>query len=272
MGLQSLFSRILIAFTVSLLLFAVSFCYADDVTIQVVGIGKCADCKKSNIKTIHAFSGLRVTIDCKVGNGKFKTRGEGEVDKDGKFKASLPKEIVKDGKMKEDCYAQLHSVSAAPCPTHNGIEASKIVVTKSENNDKYTLKPSGNLKFSTALCTSTFLWPHFKFPPFPNLPPFPIFKKPFPPPIPIYKKPLLPPIPIYKKPPLPPTPIYKQPILPPIPPYNKPILPPIPIYKKPLLPPIPIYKPIPPFFKKPFPPLLPKFPQISLFPPSVPHR
>ncbi|XP_059296858.1 proline-rich protein 4 isoform X2 [Lycium ferocissimum] len=254
MGLQSLCGRVLIGFYVSLiLLFAVSFCYADDKTIQVVGIGECADCKESNIKTIHAFSGLRVTIDCKAGNGKFKTRGEGQLDKDGKFVVSLPKEMVKDGKLKEDCYAQLHSASAAPCPAHNGIEASKIVFTKSENNDeKHTLKPAGNLKFSTALCTSKFFFffHHFKHPLFP-----PIDKKP------------LPPIPIYKPKP----PVFK--------------IPPIPIYKpipKPPLPPIPIYKPIPPFLKKPWPPLFPKVPIMHpklppfdfhhpLFPPSIAH-
>lgn len=56
MGLhESLFGRV---FSVSLLLFAVSFCYADDKTVQVVGFGECADCKESNIKTIHAFLGM----------------------------------------------------------------------------------------------------------------------------------------------------------------------------------------------------------------------
>ncbi|KAK4345442.1 hypothetical protein RND71_035618 [Anisodus tanguticus] len=288
MGIQSLCGRVL---SVYLLLFAVSFCYADDKTIQVIGTGECADCKESNIKTIHAFSGLRVTIDCKGEKGHFKRRGEGELDKDGKFEVSLPKEMVKDGKLKEDCYAQLHSASAAPCPAHNGIKASKIVFTKSENDEKHTLKPVGNLKFSTALCTSKFFWHHFTHPLFP-----PIDKKPLPPPIvPIYKpKPPLfkiPPVPIYKpipKPPLPSIPIYKpipKPLVPPIPIYKpipKPLVPPIPIYKpipKPLVLPIPIYKPIPPFLKKPCPPLIPKFPfpfpkidfHHPLFPPSIPH-
>nr|AAF28387.1 proline-rich protein [Nicotiana glauca] len=265
MGLQSLCGSVLLGFSVSLLLFAVTFCYADDKTIQVVGIGECADCEESNIKTAHAFSGIRVTIDCKVENGEIKTRGEGKLDKDGKFMVSLPQEMMKDGKLEEDCYAQLHSASAAPC--YNGIDNSKIVVIKSKNYEKHTLKPAGNLKFSTALCTSAFLWPHYKYPPLPKLPPFPK-NKPFPP---IYKKPLPPPIPVYK----------------PKPPVVKP--PSVPIYKpvKPLPPLVPIYKSIPPSYKKPCPPLFPKvhihpklppFPKIPpkyfhrpLFPPSIPH-
>ncbi|XP_009759249.1 proline-rich protein 4 [Nicotiana sylvestris] len=292
MGLQSLCGRVLLGFSVSLLLFAVTFCYAVDKTIQVVGTGECADCKESNIKTTHAFSGLRVTIDCKVENGEIKTKGEGKLDKDGKFTVSLPQEMVKDGKLKEDCYAQLHSAYAAPCPAHNGIDRSKIVVIKSENDEKHTLKPAGNLKFSTALCTSAILWPHYKYPPLPKLPPFPkihswkkkhypnmylplppIHNKPFPP---IYKKPNPPSIPIYK--PKPKAQVVKPPS--------------VPIYKpvKPLPPPVPIYKPIPPFYKKPCPPLFPKihihpklppFPKIPpkyfhhplfpLRPPSIPH-
>ncbi|XP_015055226.1 proline-rich protein 4-like [Solanum pennellii] len=225
MGLhESLFGRV---FSVSLLLFAVSFCYADDKTIQVVGFGECADCKESNIKTIHAFLGLGVTITCRNANGEINTRGEGKLDKDGKFVVLLPKEMVKDGKLREDCFAQLHNASATPCPTHNGIEASKIVFTNSENNEKQTLKPLENLKFSTTLCTSAFLWPFFKHPPFPKIPPFPLFKNPLIPPIP----------PILKKPPLPPIPTYTKPPLPLIPPMLKKSFPEIPIFQKPLFPP-----------------------------------
>ncbi|CAH9144189.1 unnamed protein product, partial [Cuscuta epithymum] len=107
-------------------------CYGDDkTTAHVVGFGECSDCKDYNIQTSHAFSGLRVTVDCKVGNGEMKTRGVGEMDKDGKFHVSLPKEMVMDsGELKEECYAQLHSASSTPCPAHNGIKASKIVAAK----------------------------------------------------------------------------------------------------------------------------------------------
>ncbi|KAK6121428.1 hypothetical protein DH2020_044830 [Rehmannia glutinosa] len=292
------------------LLFVVSFCNADDQAFEVVGIGECADCKENNFKTSQAFSGLHVTIDCKLKTGEIKRVGAGELDKEGKFKVSLPQDIVQDGqKLKEECYAQTPSVQAAiPCLTHNGLEATKIVF-KSKTNGKYTFVPTKNLQFSTALCTSKFLWPYFKYPPLPKthswkkkfpkinypplknfghpwpLPPFPPLNKPkpLPPPIPIYKppivKPLPPPVPIYKPKPKPKPPVYKPPVV-------KPLPPPVPIYKpkppvykppavKPLPPPVPIYKPKPPIVKpKPQVPVYkpkPKPPVVTKpLPPPVP--
>ncbi|GAV91148.1 Pollen_Ole_e_I domain-containing protein [Cephalotus follicularis] len=281
------------------LLFAASFCHGDTDTVEVVGIGECADCSQSNIKTSQAFSGLRVAIDCKPENGEFKTRGVGELDEEGKFKVSLPHDMINnDGKIKEECYAQLHSASATPCPVYNGLESSKIVY-KSKTNEKHTLGLIGNLKFSPTTCTSILLdkkpfilpppFPIFKTPfpkipifkkpfppPFPKIPifkkplppPFPIFEKPFPPPVPIYEKPLPPPVPIKKKPikkkPLPPPkPVFKKPLPPPVPKIKKPLPPPKPVFKKPLPPPVPIFKkPLPPpvpVFKKPLPPPFPIF-------------
>ncbi|KAL3597453.1 hypothetical protein D5086_009090 [Populus alba] len=168
MRILPLFRGALLCFYVSLI-FAATFCYAGDKTVEVVGTGECADCAESNIKTVHAFKGLRVTIDCKPENGEFKTRGFGELDEEGKFKVSLPSEVVKDGKLKEECYAQLHSASAAPCPSHDGLESSKIVL-KSKTDEKHTFGLAGKLKFSPVTCTSAFLWPHFKYPPLPKLP------------------------------------------------------------------------------------------------------
>ncbi|KDO46198.1 hypothetical protein CISIN_1g041542mg [Citrus sinensis] len=109
------------------------------VTVEVVGSGECADCALTNIKPSKAFSGLRVTIDCKSenGNGEFKTRRAGELDVDGKFKASLPEEIVENGKLKEECYALLHSASGTPCPAYDGLESSKLVL-KEKSNEKHT--------------------------------------------------------------------------------------------------------------------------------------
>ncbi|KAL0454122.1 UNVERIFIED_CONTAM: Proline-rich protein 4 [Sesamum latifolium] len=281
-------------FLLSLLLLAVSFCSGDDKTFEVVGTGECADCKENNFKTSHAVSGLHVTIDCKLPTGEIKRVGDGDLDEEGKFKVSLPHEIIEDEqKLKHECYAQLHSAAAVPCPAHKGLDASKIVF-----KGKTTFGPAKNLQFSTALCTSKFLWPYFKYPPLPkthpwkkkfpkiNFPPLknfghpwlhhpfpPLYKpKPLPPPIPIYKppvvKPLPPPVPIYKPPvikPLPPpVPIYKPKPKPPV--VVKPLPPPVPIYKpkpkppivKPLPPPVPIYKPKPkPPVVKPLPPPVP---------------
>ncbi|KAM1760718.1 hypothetical protein ACFX12_003565 [Malus domestica] len=287
----------------------VSFCYAEQ-TVEVLGVGECTDCDQNSIKTSRAFSGLRVTIDCKPENGHFKTRGVGELNEHGEFKVSLPKEILKEeNQLKEDCYAQLHSASAVPCAAHDGLKSTKIVFKSKASDGTQTFGVvGGKLKFSPVTCTSAFFWPHkkhplfsklphlpklptfpkshpilghpFPFPPkvFPPFPPkvfppkVPIFKKPLPPPVPIYKKPLPPHIPVYKKPLPPPIPVYKKPLPPPIPVYKKPLPPPVPVYKKPLPPPVPIYK-------KPLPPLVPVYkkplpPPIPIytkpFPPPVP--
>ncbi|KAK7817721.1 proline-rich protein 4 [Quercus suber] len=106
-------------------------------SLSVYSLVACADCEQSNIKTKHAFTGLQVTIDCKPENGHFKTRGVGKLDEEGKFKVSIHCKIVKDGKLNKECYAQLHSASAAPCPAHNGLESTKVVF-KSKAKGKYT--------------------------------------------------------------------------------------------------------------------------------------
>ncbi len=270
------------------LLFSASFCHGSSTVqkVEVVGIGECADCKQNNIKTSQAFSGLRVTIDCKLANGEIKTRAFGELDEEGKFKVSLPEEIVKDDELKEECFAQLHSASATPCPSHNGLENSKLIL-KTKVDGKHTFSPAGKLKFSPETCTSAFLWPHYKYHPIPKipkwhklppyskshpwykplpkiyLPPFKFPPKVFPPPVPIYKKPLPPPVPVYEKPLPPPVPVYKKPLPPPVPVYEKPLPPPVPVYKKPLPPPVPVYKkPLPPpvpVYKKPLPPPVPVY-------------
>ncbi|GAV77439.1 LOW QUALITY PROTEIN: Pollen_Ole_e_I domain-containing protein, partial [Cephalotus follicularis] len=298
----------LLCFLMSFLLYASSFCHCKDNSVEVVGIGECADCEEKDIKSIQAYSGLSVAIDCKTENGEFKTRGHGELDKEGKFKVYLPHDIVKDGKLKEDCYAQLHSASAAPCPAHDGLESNKIVF-KTKTNDKHTFGLAGKLKFSPVTCASAFFWPYYQLPSLPKLPPWPPFPKhphpkfyippvkdfghpfPFPPKVfppfpphkvfppiiykplpPFYKKPLPPPVPIYKKPLPPPVPIYKKPLPPPVPFYKKPLPPPVPFYKKPLPPPVPIYKkPLPPpvpIYKKPLPPPVPIYKKP--LPPPVP--
>ncbi|XP_073290767.1 uncharacterized protein [Primulina huaijiensis] len=272
-------------FFVLSLLFAVSFCNADpDNTVKVVGTGECVDCEENHFKTNQAFSGLHVSIDCKLKDGKIKRIGFGELDDEGKFKVSIPETIVEDGqKLKEECYAQLHSTAAVACPAHDGLEAAKIVF-KSQTKGIYTFSPSKNLKFSAVLCTSKSFWPIFKFPPLP----FDPWKKHFhwfpPPPTPAYQSPVpvykpnppvySPPVPVYKpEPPVykPPVPVYKpKPLVPvykPEPPVHKPeppvYKPPVPVYKsKP-----PVYKPEPPVYKSTVPVYKPKPP---VYKPPVP--
>lgn len=55
MRVQSLCPLALLVFWVSL--FSATFCYANDKTVEVVGLGECADCKESNVKASHAVSG-----------------------------------------------------------------------------------------------------------------------------------------------------------------------------------------------------------------------
>uniref|UniRef100_K7LNW2 Proline-rich protein n=1 Tax=Glycine max TaxID=3847 RepID=K7LNW2_SOYBN len=143
-----------LCFWLSVLFVVVDFCYGDHSTVEVVGLGECADCKEKNIQTSQAFSGLRVTVDCKAASGNFERRGVGELDEYGNFKVSLPHDTVKDDKLIEECYAQLLSASAAPCPTHDGPLSHKIVIKSKTNNEKHTLGPAGKLKFSSQTCAS----------------------------------------------------------------------------------------------------------------------
>lgn len=246
-----------------------SFSYSQGKTVEVVGIGECADCADTKIDTTHAVSGLGVTIDCKTQNGLFKTRGAGELDGEGKFKVSLPDEMVEeDGKLKEECFAQLHSAAALPCPAYDGLDSSKLAFKAKTDDGKHTFSPAGKLKFSPAVCTSEFLWPHYKYPP---LPPKKKYTHPL---LPYHKKPLyhkhpIPSIPIYKKP-HPPVPIYTYKPKPKVPIIKDHPIPHIPIYKKPF-PPIfhkyshPIPK-IPYIHKKPCPPIFHKIPKIPHIP------
>ncbi|KAL1541137.1 proline-rich protein 4-like [Salvia divinorum] len=262
---------------VFLLLCFLSFCNA---AFEIAGAAHCADCKLNNFKTAHAFSGLHVTIDCKV-EKEIKRVGKGELDADGKFKISLPKETIADVKSK-NCYAQLHS--AAPCPAHGGVEATAIVF-KSQIDGKVTFSPKKALTFSTALCTSKLLWPFFQYPPLPKTDPWkkhwpqitiPPLKKhhwkkvwpkiTFPHPI---VKTLPPPVPIYKPKPKPKLPVVKP--LPPSVPIYKPkpkipvVKPPVPVYKPKPKPKIPVVKPPVPVYKP-----KPKIPVVKPLPPHVP--
>ncbi|KAF8013564.1 hypothetical protein BT93_I1420 [Corymbia citriodora subsp. variegata] len=299
------------------LLFAARFCQGDKEKVEVVGVGECADCARNNIDAKQAFSGIRVSINCRTPKGEYKRRGVGELNEAGKFKVLLPPEILADGKSKEECHAQLHSATATPCPFYGSPKSSKIVF-KSVTHRKRTYGLADKLKFSPATCASAFLWPYFKHPlpfkppvkgfghplfPPKKLPPLPakvfppIYKKPLPPLVPVYEKPLPPQIPFFDNPlpppipvdkkllfpfvpkfkkPLPrPMPIFKNPLPHPIPilkkPFKKPIPQPFPIFKKPLLPPFPFFKPLPPFYKEPFPEIPPEQPKFKELPPFIPH-
>lgn len=65
MRILSVSRCVLIGALVSLLV-SVSFCYGDDQTVEVVGLGECADCKESNIKTSEALSGMYTNLSFRV--------------------------------------------------------------------------------------------------------------------------------------------------------------------------------------------------------------
>ncbi|XP_010555240.1 PREDICTED: proline-rich protein 4 [Tarenaya hassleriana] len=255
--------------------------------VEVVG-----HAESYSLKTSHVFSGLGVSIECKAETGHFTTRGTGKLDGNGKFTVSMnnDRNIVRDdGTLTEDCYAQLHSAAATPCPAVDGLESSKIVFL-SKAGDKHVLGLRQNLKFSPETCVSKFFWhfPKFNWPPpikgFHHLFPLPCPPKATPPPV---KKPcppkkvLPPPVPVYKPPPVkkpcppkkevpPPVPVYKPPpvVTPP------PVIPkkPCPPIKPPVVLPPPITipkKPCPPFPK--LPPFHPKFGKWPPLPPFPSH-
>jgi hypothetical protein len=49
--------RALVCLWLSVCFLVLGFCYGDHSTVEVVGLGECADCEKNNIKTSQAFSG-----------------------------------------------------------------------------------------------------------------------------------------------------------------------------------------------------------------------
>ncbi|GAB2218047.1 hypothetical protein Droror1_Dr00001264 [Drosera rotundifolia] len=253
------------------LLIAPCFCYGG--SVEVTGAGECADCQLRNIKATKAFNGLHVTIDCKLTNGETTTRGHGQLDKEGKFIVTLPEEIIQDGKLKEQCYAKLHGASNVPCPAHDGIEPSKIILVSKSKDGKHTLSTAGKIKFSSETCASAFHWPFFKYPP--PLPEHPWFKKPypFPKPCPPIPTPLPPPVPVIPKPLPPPVPVIPKPLPPPVPVIPKPLPPPVPVIPKPLPPPVPVTPtPLPPPKPQPWPKPFPPFPYHKPWPPIPYHK
>ncbi|KAF0929035.1 hypothetical protein E2562_015162 [Oryza meyeriana var. granulata] len=87
----------------------------------VVGLAKCADCTRKNMKAEAAFKGVRVAIKCRNGaDGEYETKAAGELDGAGAFSVPLAADLHG-----ADCVAQLHSAASnAPCP---GQKPSRIV-------------------------------------------------------------------------------------------------------------------------------------------------
>ncbi|KAL6641644.1 hypothetical protein ACP70R_019825 [Stipagrostis hirtigluma subsp. patula] len=85
----------------------------------VVGLVKCADCTRKNMKAETAFKDVKVAIKCKNSNGEYETKAVSELDGSGALSVPLAADLHG-----ADCHAQLHSAAGTPCP---GQEPSKIV-------------------------------------------------------------------------------------------------------------------------------------------------
>ncbi|WVZ58082.1 hypothetical protein U9M48_008390 [Paspalum notatum var. saurae] len=207
---------------------------------MVVGLAKCADCTRKNMKAEAAFNGLQVAVKCKNADGVFETKAHGEVGKSGTFSVPLAADLLgEDGELKQDCFAQLHSASNQPCP---GQEPSWIVrpTGDKQDDDKRTfVAVAGKMHYSSKDCASAFLCD-----PFHKKHMFHFHKKPIVIPH-IPKKPIV--IPHMHKKPVPehkpptPVPAYHSPV----PEYKPPT--PVPVYHSP----VPEYKP--PTYKPPTP-------------------
>ncbi|KAF0929077.1 hypothetical protein E2562_015192 [Oryza meyeriana var. granulata] len=191
---------------------------------MVVGLAKCAECTRKNMKAEAVFKSLRVAVKCKNGHGEYETKATGEVDKSGAFSVPLAADLLReDG----DCFAQLHSASSnQPCP---GQEPSWIV---NDAERKTFVAVAGKTRYTSAECSSAFLCDPFHkkdfFFHYNNPSPAPAYK---PPSTPVYTHPTPPvysyptPVPTYKPPS---TPVYTHPT-PPV--YSYPT--PVPTYKPP---------------------------------------
>ncbi|KAL5224958.1 hypothetical protein ABZP36_011597 [Zizania latifolia] len=123
----------------------------------VVGLAKCADCTRKNMKAEDAFKGLQVAIKCKNDDGEYESKAVGELDRTGTF--SVP--IASADLLGADCFAQLHSATSTPCP---GQEPSKIVPLSTDKDGGKAntfVAVAGKMHHSSAECTSAFLCDHF---------------------------------------------------------------------------------------------------------------
>ncbi|VAH25330.1 unnamed protein product [Triticum turgidum subsp. durum] len=101
------------------LLLAIAVANAEAASV-VVGLAKCTDCTRKNIKAEEAFKGLQVAIKCKNVNGEYESKAVGALDGTGAFSVPVAADLHS-----ADCVAQLHSAASnAPC---SGQEPSKIL-------------------------------------------------------------------------------------------------------------------------------------------------
>ncbi|XP_062205970.1 proline-rich protein 4-like [Phragmites australis] len=77
----------------------------------VVGMAKCADCSRKNMKAEAVFKGLQVVIKCNNSHGEYESKAVGGLDNSGSFSIPLAADVVSSA----DCFAQLQSAEGMPC-------------------------------------------------------------------------------------------------------------------------------------------------------------
>ncbi|KAK9105126.1 hypothetical protein Scep_021970 [Stephania cephalantha] len=144
------------------LLLILGFCHYYDKSVEVNDLVECSECSLDNIESVEVLSGHQILISCKVDDEQFKTRGIGEV-KDGKFKVAISNEIVdNNGQLREECFAQLKSISSdITFPSFDDELEVLKVVTQSIENGKHILGTKGKLDLSPNVCNSAFLVHYF---------------------------------------------------------------------------------------------------------------
>ncbi|CAN6288500.1 unnamed protein product [Urochloa humidicola] len=137
--------RIILGVCTILVAIAVANAASGEVASVVVGLAKCADCTRKNMKAEAAFKGLKVAVKCKDSNGEYTSKAVGELQSSGAFSVPVPVDL-----RGTDCLAQLHSAAGTPCP---GQEPSRITPLA---NGTFLAIP-GNMQQPSALCASVTL-------------------------------------------------------------------------------------------------------------------
>jgi len=137
--------RMLLGVCAVMMAIAVANAAEGQVALVVVGLARCADCTRKNMKAETAFKGLQVAIKCKNSNGEYETRAISELQSSGTFSVPLAADLHG-----ADCHAQLHSAANAPCP---GQEPSKIAPM---SGGTFVAIP-GKTHYPSAECASAFL-------------------------------------------------------------------------------------------------------------------
>ncbi|WVZ58092.1 hypothetical protein U9M48_008398 [Paspalum notatum var. saurae] len=121
---------------------------SQQVTSVVVGLARCDDCARKNIKAEAAFKGLQVAIKCKTTDGgEYETKAVGELQGSGAFSVRLALDLHG-----ADCHAQLHSAATnAPCP---GQEPSRIAPM---SGGTFVAVPGKMHSYPSPECASAFL-------------------------------------------------------------------------------------------------------------------